>query len=247
MRLFASLAVVVVFSALPGSGADVPSGSSLMQRFIQVSGGEVAYAKIKSVSMSGDIQMAGRNVGGSVNIVESGQKAYMSLEFAGIGKVEECYDGVNAWESSAISGPRLLEGDEKASIRQTSTIAVIADWRATYRARTVGSEDVGGKPAWKVEMTPKEGQPETFYFDRESGLLVRVKSVINSAMGNLASDLLMSDYQDVSGIRTPLTMTEQVMSQDIVMHFTSVVYNGPIPAGRFDPPADVAALLQKKR
>jgi hypothetical protein len=246
MRSFAVLLTLV--SALPCVSADLPSGESLMARYIQVTGGEAAYAKIKNVSMAGDIEMAGRNVAGSVSIVEAGEKAYMALDFAGIGKVEECYDGVNAWESSAISGPRLLEGDEKASIRQASSIAVITGWRDIYKqTRTVGSEEVEGKPAWKVEMTPKEGQPETFYFDQESGLLVRVKSVLSSAMGDINSDLEMSDYRDIDGIRSPLTMTEKVMSQNIVMRFTSVVYNGMIPSGRFDPPAEVAALLARKR
>jgi hypothetical protein len=241
------LAVLLTLASV-GHAADLPSGESLMARFIQVTGGQAAYAKIKSVSMTGDIEMAGRNVAGSVSIVESGEKAYMSLDFSGIGKVEECYDGVNAWESSAISGPRLLEGSEKSSIRQASTIAVITGWRDAYRqTRTAGTEDVEGKPAWKVEMTPKEGQPETFYFDRESGLLVRVKSILSSAMGDIASDLEMSDYREIDGIRTPFTMTEKVMSQDIVMRFSSIVYNGPVPPHRFDPPADVAALLQRKR
>jgi hypothetical protein len=241
-------AVFTLLSSLPACGADLPGGDNLLAHFVQVTGGEAAYSKIKNVSMTGDIEMAGRNVAGSVSIVESGDKAYMSLDFMGIGKVEECYDGVNAWESSAISGPRLLEGDEKSSLRQASSIAVIKEWRDLYReTRTVGIEDVGGKPAWKVQMIPKEGKPETFFFDKESGLLVRVMSVLSSAMGEIASDMEMSDYREVDGIRTPFTMTEKVMSQDIVLRFTSVVYNGTIPPGRFDPPADVAALLARKR
>jgi len=246
MRLIAALLTLV--SALPVAGADLPSGESLLARFIASTGGEAAYAKIKNVSMNGDIEMAGRNVAGSVLIVEAGEKSYMSLEFAGIGKVEECYDGTNAWESSAISGSRLMEGEEKASIRRASTIGVIKSWRSLYNsARTLGAEDFDGKPTWKVEMTPKEGKPETFYFDQQSGLLVRVASILTSPLGEIASDLRMSDYRVIDGIRTPLTMTEQVMSQDIVMKFSSVVYNGTLPPDRFDPPAEVKALIAKRK
>jgi hypothetical protein len=57
----------------------------------------------------------------------------------------------------------------------------------------------------------------------------------------------MSDYREVAGIRTPFLMHEQVMGQDIVMRFTQVVFNGSIPAGRFEPPAEIKALLGKKQ
>ena len=76
-----------------------------------------------------------------------------------------------------------------------------------------------GKPAWKVEMTPKEGKPETFFFDRDSGLLVRISAVLSTALGDIATEATMSDFRPVDGILTPFAMTEKAMSQNIVMRF----------------------------
>jgi hypothetical protein len=242
------LVLLAFFSAFPAFAADLPTGESLLARFTEVTGGNAAWSKIRTVFMDGAIDMAGRNFVGSVQIVEQGEKSYMSMEFAGIGKVEECYNGVDAWEVSAVSGPRLIEGEEKASIRRASSIAIITGWRNLYsKATTLRSEDIDGHPAWRVEMTPKEGKVETFWFDRDSGLLVRVQSTLSSVLGEINSDLRMSDYREVEGIRTPFTMREQVMGQDIVMRFTTVAFNGAIPAGRFDPPAEIKALLDKAK
>jgi hypothetical protein len=246
MRLFAILLTFV--SAIPALAADMPTGDSLLAHFAEVTGGEAAWSKVRSSVMDGAIDMAGRNFVGTVQIVEQGEKSYMSMEFAGIGKVEECYNGVDAWEVSAVSGPRLIEGDEKASIRRASSIAILTGWRNLYsKATTLRSEDIDGHPAWRVEMIPKEGKPETFWFDRDSGLLVRVSSVLSSVLGEINSDLRLSDYRAVDSILTPFLMREQVMGQDIVMRFTQVVFNGAIPPGRFDPPAEIKSLLSKQR
>jgi hypothetical protein len=155
MRLLAVLLTFV--SALPAFAADLPTGDSLLARFAEVTGGESAWAKVRTAVMDGAIDMAGRNFVGNVQIVEQGEKSYMSMEFSGIGKVEECYNGVDAWEVSAVSGPRLIEGDEKASIRRASSISILTGWRNLYsKATTLRAEDIEGHPAWRVEMIPKQ-------------------------------------------------------------------------------------------
>src|ERR1700735_1890360 len=78
--------------------ADIPSGESLLQRYIDRSGGAEAYANAKNMSMSGTVEMAGRNISGTVTIFEEGEKSYTAMDFPGIGKVEEGYDGETAWE-----------------------------------------------------------------------------------------------------------------------------------------------------
>ena len=126
-------------------------------------------------------------------------------------------------------------------------MSILDSWREFYTsAKTLGSEDVNGKPAWKVEMMPKEGKPETMYFDKESGLLVRSSEVVAMAMGDIPVESELSDYRTVEGIKTPFTMTQKAMGQVMVMHFEKVSFNSEIPGDRFDLPATVKALAQKK-
>jgi hypothetical protein len=228
--------------------ADLPSGESLLQRYIDKSGGAEAYAKAQNMSMSGTVEMAGRNISGTVTIFEEGEKSYTAMDFPGIGKVEEGYDGETAWEDSALEGPRILEGDEKAAAKRAATLALITSWRKVYKeAHTAGEADVEGKPAWKVEMTPREGKPETFFFDKESGLLVRISAVIATAMGDIATEATMSDFRSVDGILTPFAITEKAMSQNILMRFNKIAYNAEIPKDRFALPASVKAKQDRKK
>jgi hypothetical protein len=223
--------------------ADMPSGASLLDRAIEKSGGAAAYAKAKTTLMNGTVTVVGANISGNVSIYQDGLKFYQVVDIAGIGKIEAGFDGDTAWENSALQGPRILDGDEKIEAKRAAMLAVVSNWRQVFReARTTGSEDVDGKPAWKVEMIAKEGKPETFYFDRQSGLLVKTSSVRTTPLGNIPAETDMSDFRTVNGIITPFTLTEKAMNQNMVMKFASVSYNADIPKDRFALPPEIKAL-----
>jgi hypothetical protein len=240
--------VFLALAASVATAADLPPGESLLQRFIERSGGAEAYAKVKNVSMTGTVEMPAQNITGKATVLQEGEKSYTLIDLPGIGPVEEGFDGETAWGMSALQGPRILEGDEKIAVKRASNVAAISAWRGVYKsATTSGSEDVDGKPAWKVEMTPKEGKPETFYFDKESGLLVRVSTVLATPVGEIPSEVTMSDYRPVNGIQTAFTTVQKAMNQRIVMRFDKVVYNTALPKDRFDLPGPVKALREKKK
>ncbi|HVW83564.1 MAG TPA: hypothetical protein VHB50_02740, partial [Bryobacteraceae bacterium] len=166
----------------------------------------------------------------------------------GIGKVEEGFDGETAWEMNALQGARVKDGPEKDLMKRSSKITMLDNWRDYYtKARTVGSEDVDGKPAWKVELTPNDGKPEYFFFDKQSGLLVQMSQTVATPLGEIPVDVILSDYRVVDGIKTPFAMTQKAINQTLAMRFDKVVFNASIPAGRFDPPPAVKALLAKKK
>jgi zinc protease len=228
--------------------ADLPSADKLLQLSLERSGGAQAIAKAKNAVMTGTVEMAGHNITGPVELYQDGSKSYTVMNLPGIGKMEEGFDGETAWEMNALQGARIKDGEEKANIERSSNISVLSSWRDYYKqAKTIGSEDVEGKPAWKVEMTPKEGKPEMFYFDKDTMLLVRTTATVATPLGEIPVEAMMGDYRVVDGIKTPFTMTEKAMSQVIVMKFDKVQYNVPIAADRFDLPPAVKALAAKRK
>lgn len=238
MKLLACLLAVPLLFA-----ADVPSGEKVLELSLERSGGAAAFSKLKSAVMTGTVELAGHNIKGPVTVYQQNGKSYTAIEMPGIGKIEEGFDGDTAWEANALQGPRIKQGEERAAMARSSRISMLNSWRDLYTdARTLGSEDVNGKQAWKVEMTPKEGKPEILDFDKESGLLVRSSETIITPLGAIPVQAEMSDYRMVDGIMTPFTMTQRAMDQVMVMHFDKVTYNAAIPADRFDLPPSVKAL-----
>ena len=247
-RCFGLLLTAALLQSSAFAAADLPSGEELLKLCIERSGGGERLANAKGVEMTGSVEMVGRNISGSIVINEQGEKSYSAIEFPGIGKIEEGYDGSVAWESSAIQGTRIKEGDEKAAVERSSSFRVLTHWKDYYSAiRTVGKEDVGGKPAWKVEMTPKQGKTETFYFDRDSGLLARMDQIVPSPLGEIPTEVDLTDYRAVEGVQTPFLMTQKVVGQTIAIHLDKVTYNATLASGRFDLPPAVKELLNRKK
>jgi hypothetical protein len=239
--------LLIAFLLAPlANPADFPSAESLIDKFIGNSGGAAAYARTKSATMTGTVEIEGRNIKGIISIVDASQKSWTAMDLPGIGRIEQGYDGNTAWESSALQGPRILEGDEKNAIRRGSTFAFVSNWRQEYKSYvTTGEEDVNGKPAWKVDLTPDQGAKEVYYFDKASGLLVQMTATVISPLGEIPTSVTISDYRPVEGIQTAFTMRQSAMGQVIVMRFDKVTYNATVPKDRFDPPAAVKALLKK--
>jgi hypothetical protein len=228
--------------------ADLPSAEQVLQKCLERSGGAERLAAAKTVEMKGTVEVVGRNISGSIVIDEQGEKSYSGIEIPGIGKIEEGFDGAVAWESSAIQGTRIKEGDEKAAMERSSSFRVLSHWREYYSAiRTTGSADVGGKPAWKVEMTPKQGHVEIYYFDRDSGLLTRMDQTVSSPLGEIPTSVELADYRSVDGIQTPFAMTQEAAGQKMAIRLDTVTYNADLAPRLFELPDAVKELLAKKK
>jgi len=243
MKFLAALLIAPLLIA-----ADLPSADTILQQSVEHSGGAKAYASAKNAVMSGTVEMVGHNISGPVTIYQADKRSYTAIDLPGIGKIEEGYDGQTAWEMNALQGPRIKDGEEKALMERTANISPISNWREFYTSvKTLGTEDVDGKPAWKIEMTPRQGKPEVFYFDKGSLLLVRTTATITTPLGDIPVDAAMGDYRVIDGIQTPFRMVQKAMSQTLVMKFDKVKYNGEIPAGTFDLPAAVKALADRRK
>jgi hypothetical protein len=239
----ALLAVSLVWSA------DLPSGESLIQRGIEKEGGANAMDRAQTVIMTGTVEVVGRNIMGPFEIDQQGEKSYTKIDLPGIGKIEEGFDGATAWESNLLQGTRIKEGDELEATRRASRVSILGDWKDYYKsAITKGESDVNGKPAWQVEMTPTKGHGvEEFYFDRDSGLLVKMTQTMPTAFGDIPVDMTLGDYRPVDGIQTPFLMSQSAMGQNMALHVSKVTYAAKIPSATFDLPPAVKELLAKKK
>lgn len=253
MRIGAFPLVMVAWCSLAAPlyvcASDMPSGESLIARSIASEGGEKALAKTERTIMTGTVELIGHNnISGPLEIYQAAGKAYTVLELPGIGKIEEGFDGQVAWESNVLSGPRIKDKEELEATKRSSQVSVLADWKDFYKAAvTVGLEDVNGKPAWKVAMTPTEGGQEYMYFDRDSGLLVKLAQTLPSALGDIPVEMIFEEYREVDGVKTPFLISQLAMGQNMAMRIEKVTYNADIPASRFDLPADVKALGAKQK
>jgi hypothetical protein len=225
----------------------LPSAESVLDRYVQVTGGKQAYEKRKTEIAHGTVEFASIGIKGSMTrYAAEPDKYYTSMDIEGLGKVEMGVNGQVAWESSALLGPRVKTGVERAEAIREGSLNSTVNWRKLYpKVQNAGIEIIDGEDCYKVVMTPTEGQPMIGYYQKKSGLQVKLTTVSSTQMGDIPVELIASDYKDFGGILEPAKVTQKAGPQEFTMTLDSVEVNPAIPPDRFALPAEVRKLVDQ--
>ena len=182
-----------------------------------------------------------------LTVYEAAPDKYLGItELPGIGKISSGSNGEVAWENSALQGPRVKQGAEKADAFRDGAFNPALNWQKLYaKGETAGIETVEGHECYKIVLTPAEGKPLTEFYDKTSGLLVKTMTTVNSQLGEISAEILYSDYQNDGGILSPHHMVNRAVQQEFVIQIQSVETNADLPKDRFDLPPEIQALVNK--
>ena len=145
-------------------------------------------------------------------------------------------DGKSVWNDS----PR---GVETVPIEKLPPLARDAAFnrhlklRELYpQLRVAGAASVGGKAAWQIEATGKDGEKEQMFFDVASGLLLRRTYAFVLPSGyRVARDYIYEEYADFGGVRMP-SRIRQFSPGAAIFRVLSVDHNADTYDFIFAPP-----------
>jgi len=242
------LLVVLLACAESAFAADpLPSAESVLDRYVQVTGGRQAYEKRKAEIAHGTVEFSALGIKGSMTrYAAEPDKYYYTVDIEGLGKMETGVNGPIAWENTALLGPRLKSGVERAEAIREGNLNSTLNWRKLYpKVETTGIETIDGEECYKVVMTPVEGQPLIGFYQKKSGLQVKLTTVASSQMGDIPVELIASGYKDFGGILEPARVTQKAGPAEFTIILESVEVNPVIPAEKFALPAEVRKLADK--
>ena len=243
------LALALLAASLPIFGADeaLPSVETVYSHFIAATGGKAAYEARHSLVEHATIDFAKQGLKGSLTIYESAPDNYLGLtELPGIGKIATGSNGEVAWENTALQGPRIKQGVERADALREGAFNAPLYWQKLYaKAETTGSETVEGHDCYKVVLTPKEGKPMTEFYDKKTGLMIKTMATVTSQMGDVNAEILYDDYRKDGDVLSPHRMVNRAAQQEFVIQIDSVEVNPDLAKDRFDLPPEVQPLLNK--
>lgn len=223
-----------------------PTGSSIVDRFVDVTGGKANYGKITSEIAEGAVSMGAQNVSGTVKVLKKLGNAYTVIEIPGVGKLEEGVRQGVAWENNKITGARVRSGEERTVHVRNAAIDLDHQWRKYFPvAELAGSETVAGEDCHKVIMKPKSGEPEIRFFSKKTGLLLKMTGVMPTQMGPMPMESTLADYREVQGVKRPFKLGVSAGGQAAEMIFSKWTINAAIPDSAFALPAEVLSLVPK--
>src|SRR5712671_4532754 len=146
----------------------LPKAETILDRYVEVTGGKAAYEKHTRDTMTGTISFPAQGLSGKLTrYAMAPDKEYSVVELGPIGKIESGFSNGVAWEKSAILGPRVKSGEELEQAAREAHFNEQVEWRKSFpKAETTGSETVNGEECYKVVLTPPMGKPQTRFYSK---------------------------------------------------------------------------------
>lgn len=237
------LVLLFVFSLLaiaPATAQEkLPTADQILDKYVQAIGGKAAHEKLTTRVAKGTFEIPAMGAGGALEIyAKAPNKAYLMITIEGFGVVQQGYTGTMGWEDNPQTGMRELSGAEASAAKLDSVFHRDVKLKELYPKMEVkGKEKVGASDTYVVVGTPTEGPATTFYFDAQSGLLLRADTVRETQQGTMAVREYFEDYKEMDGIKAPSTIKQESDAISFVLRLTEIKHNVPIEDTKFNKPA----------
>jgi len=223
--------------------AGEPSADQIFDKYLQALGGADRLAKVASYVATGTSQgYRGFGGGGQVQIfAKSPDQRAIIIKFAESVARQDAirvFDGQGGWYSAplAVVPQYVLGGSELDGARIDAQMSFPAQIKKIFTQLRVGPPDnIDGHDVRVVQGNGARGLVATMYFDKESGLLLRMVRFGTSPIGRAPTQVDFADYRDIpgAGIKMPFRWTFGWLDGRDTFELKEVRVNVPISADVF--------------
>lgn len=230
--------VPVAADSAAGPAANAPAGPSadqILGNYLQAVGGADALRKFSSRVQKGTVTGLGPT-SLPIEIYAKAPNQQVSIIHTPRGERLTVFDGHAGWVTG-FGAPRELAGGDLEAARLDADFyfpSHLKELFTQFRARP--AEKIGDREAFVVYAL-KEGQPPVrFYFDEQSGLLVRLVSYTETFLGRNPTEITFADYRDTDGVKLPYHWTIARPPGRTTVQVDQIQQNVPIDDARFAKP-----------
>ena len=230
-----ALAAVALGQGAPKPAADskpaaLLTADQIVDKYVQAIGGKAAIEKQTSRVSKGSFEIAAFGASGTFDAyAKAPNKTVTIINVAGFGVVQEGYDGKVAWAQDPQSGLREKSGAELATAKLEAEFFRDSKIKQLYPKIVVkGKDKVNDKEVYVLEATPVESSVETWYFDAQTGFMLRLDAEREGPQGKQAVQSFMDNYKEVDGIKLPFNLRQVTPQFTIDIKIEEVKHNVPI-------------------
>ena len=227
----------------PQPAGPLPTANDIFTKGIAAIGGEAAIRKHTSMVTKGTLSMTAAGMSGKLEIISLAPNKILSImEFPGVGKITQGFDGTVGWSMNPMQGPSLIEGPMLEELKKSSDMYKDLDPSKIWtKAETKGAVNFGGVPCYEIVVTGGPGDG-ALYYEIQSGLTRGMVLTVESPMGKMPSTTIMSDYKEFDGVKIAARTDMEAMNMKQVLTVDSVNYE-PVDPAIFNLPPEIKALV----
>ena len=223
--------------------ASTPSVDEILAKYADALGGPAAIEKIKTLDKKGTLEMPSRHLKAQAQMVrEAPDKVVVTVRLPNGAEFAQGFNGTGGWQQEPGHGADDLKGDDLVREKDAAAFIVGLNLKQDFsRAQVAAVDKIGDREAYRVVAFRPGGGQVRFYFDMQTGLLLRKSERIESPLGALPQDTDYSDYRDVNGVKVPFTVTEARVEGPTIFKWEQIQANTTVDDARFEKPAVKAA------
>jgi len=230
-----------------------PSPDQILDRYIQAIGGAERVGAITSFVGTGTYTGYDTDLTPvPMNLYAKSPDQRTLVMHTPFGDRSEIFNGTAGWTAVPdTSSPRPvldITGGRLVSVKVTAQLAfpmqvktALTRW-LSGPMMTISSAEPGASNATDREVYVIQGNntarlPVKLYFDKDTYMLVRVVSYINTALGLIPAQVDYSDFREVAGVKMPHHWVNTWTDGQSIFNLSEIRANVPIEASMFARPA----------
>jgi hypothetical protein len=223
----------------------LPTAQEVIAKYLSAVGANRQDVLSQAIVMRGTVERVERaKASGPTEIVFKQPNKTRITETLTSGVVTRGWNGTTAWVQSS-QGLNQATGESLKALKATPTTTIASDGflspikipDSSSRATLIGVARINDRECYQVII--EDSSPSIqWFFDVESGLLLRRVNATHTMLGPLNVQWDFGDYRDVNGIKLPfLIRTSDVSSYDtVVRKFSEIKIDSSVNENVFEVP-----------
>ncbi len=210
---------------------------AILEQYIQAIGGRAALERVTTRVKTGTLVAQG-GMKAPLEVYEKAPNKTLTIFRAPHGVNQMGFDGAAGWTKTPEQGLREETGPQIDFIKSEAEFYKELKLKERYSKVTLlGQAQLDNREAYVIEAAPPRGQPEKLYFDRQSGLLVRIDSVSDLGREKMQVQAYFEDYRVVDGVKLPFAIRRARPGFTWTYQFNEIKLNTPLDDAKFNKPA----------
>jgi photosynthetic reaction center cytochrome c subunit len=219
----------------PAQPAAPPTADSILEKYVTALGGADAIKKVTSRVGKGVITASGSNP--PIEVFTKAPNKRITVTHAESGDSSTAFDGTIGWMGSAGRPAREMSPADAKGSALDSEFYLPLRMKEIFTQMRAGRPDKIGDVAVNTLMGTRQGLPPVrFFFDANTGLLLRMVRYTENPLGRMPVQIDYSDYRDVDGVKTPFRWTLSRPNGRFTIQLGEVKANVPVEDAKFAKP-----------
>ena len=209
-----------------------PSPDEIISKYLGAVGGSSAISRLKSRELRGSITLGGRSL--PVEILSKEPHKQLTVIHLPNGDSLTAYDGGTGWTAGPNRPAHEIAEAEVASARVETDLRLPLDLKMMFsQVESAEAEKIGDREVYVLNARNSGELASKFYFDKESGLLIRILRFTRSPLGLNPTQIDYSDYRTQDGVKVAFQQTISRPNSRFVIQVQEAKFNVELEDAKF--------------